>query len=639
MSRPLLTPPRQQPEATITVLLRHRAVRVLLLMLWGVGLSLFIPLASAVFWTVLTVAGALVRMELEQRWFGGPANVRRFDRRFILVSVLTCALWSAAPLLIWFSGKPAAAPVAALYMAACWTLFGMQLRASPPVFAIVTAPLWLAALIMVADAGREGGGPFMAAGMAIYAIALVIQSALASRVANEVDAAEAEHRRLIEKFSLAVDSMDAVAWDVDFRARTLHGGVDMARIYGRVMTFEDVTQAGTPLVHPLDKAGIEEVLAAVTPDAPRASSKHRIIRPDGAIVWLRTTALATFNRRGALVRLSGLTFDITNDKRLELEVLNAVREAEAALAAQRQLLEESLPAPEAPEETDVARTLETSVHHLRTIVTEIAHRDATLARMMDDLARARVAAEAANTAKSQFIANMSHELRTPLNAIIGYGEILEEGARERGDGEAQDDLRRVLAAAQRLLHLINDVLDLSKVEAGRMELSPQSFSVAAMVEDAAATIHPLTQANGTSLSVLCAPDLGEAFTDRFRLSQCLLNLLSNAAKFTRQGAIHVSARRTLVDGLPSLEIAVKDDGVGIADDKIGRLFQPFAQADASVTSAYGGTGLGLVITRRLAQLLGGDVSVESREGAGSTFSLVIPVRLPATESLRSRSAA
>jgi signal transduction histidine kinase len=394
------------------------------------------------------------------------------------------------------------------------------------------------------------------------------------------------------------------------------------------MTWADVLIPGTTWCHPDDRPVLIEAIAGMTPAQPRASADHRVFHPDGGVVWLRTTAIASFNARGGMTAMSGLTFDVSTEKRLELEVLNATREAETALAGQRRLFgDDAGPAADAGADI-VARTLETSVHHLRTIVTEIAVRDETLAQMFADLARARAAAEQASSAKSQFLASMSHELRTPLNAIIGYGELLQESARERGDDEAVADLARVLAAAQRLLHLINDVLDLSRIEAGRMEASAAPFAVAAMIEDAVTTVGPAALAHGNRLVIDAAPDLGEAVTDRFRLGQGLLNLLANAAKFTRDGKITVTARRETRRGGDWIVIAVADTGAGIAPEALAQLFQPFTQADATVASAHGGTGLGLAITRRLARLLGGDVTAASVQGAGATFTLAVPARLP-----------
>jgi CheY-like chemotaxis protein/two-component sensor histidine kinase len=224
---------------------------------------------------------------------------------------------------------------------------------------------------------------------------------------------------------------------------------------------------------------------------------------------------------------------------------------------------------------------------------------------------------------------MSHELRTPLNAIIGYSEILQEEA--EADGRETDiaDIQRVLAAARQLLHLINDILDLSKIESGRMDLSASEFDVAALINEAAATVRPNVEKNGSTLKLEIEADLGVACTDSFKLNQCLLNLLSNAAKFTHDGEIVVQARR---DG-DTLEVAVADTGIGMTGEQVGRLFNAFVQADALTARRYGGTGLGLALTRRIMQMLGGDVTVTSVQGKGSTFTLRFPAQLSASSAL------
>jgi signal transduction histidine kinase len=240
-------------------------------------------------------------------------------------------------------------------------------------------------------------------------------------------------------------------------------------------------------------------------------------------------------------------------------------------------------------------------------------------------------AEAANRAKSQFLANMSHELRTPLNAIIGFGEILEEDARAEGRAQAAQDQRRVLGAARRLLHLINEVLDLSKIEAGRMTLELRRFEARQMTDDVVTTVRPLVEANGNAFVVDIAEGLGLAEGDSFKLSQCLLNLLSNAAKFTQNGAVTLAARRETAPDRDWLVFEISDTGIGIPQDKVARLFEPFTQADSSTTRAYGGTGLGLAITRRFSQLMQGDVSVHSVEGEGSRFTLRVPAQIAETQ--------
>ncbi len=246
-------------------------------------------------------------------------------------------------------------------------------------------------------------------------------------------------------------------------------------------------------------------------------------------------------------------------------------------------------------------------------------------RIQNELSEAKSVAEEANAAKSIFLANMSHELRTPLNAVIGYAEMLDEELSDMGEAEMAADTRKIQSAGKHLLALINDILDLSKIEAGKMELNPETLDVPEVIADVVATISPLMEKNANVFTVDCPDDLGTLWADRMRIRQSLLNLLSNASKFTRNGAVHLGVAASGGE----IFFRVKDSGIGITAEQMAKLFQAFTQADASTTREFGGTGLGLVITRRFCQMMGGDVSVESEAGKGSTFTIRLPIRASA----------
>ncbi|MEG4458030.1 HAMP domain-containing sensor histidine kinase [Microcoleus sp. N9_A1] len=269
-----------------------------------------------------------------------------------------------------------------------------------------------------------------------------------------------------------------------------------------------------------------------------------------------------------------------------------------------------------------------------------------VAEYTEDLHEAKVAAEAANRSKSAFLANMSHELRTPLNAIINYSEMLQEDAQDSGSEDFLPDLEKIQTAGKHLLDMISDILDISKIEAGHVTLYLENFDVATMIEEVMTTAQPLVEKKGNALALKTKGELGTMYADQPKVRQILLNLLSNAAKFTEKGVITIAVERIKIEKSRSakqnknndfqsgsnytsqvLMFRVSDTGIGMTDEQLEQIFKPFTQADASTTRKYGGTGLGLTISQRLCQILGGEISVESEDGKGSTFIVSLPERV------------
>lgn len=255
---------------------------------------------------------------------------------------------------------------------------------------------------------------------------------------------------------------------------------------------------------------------------------------------------------------------------------------------------------------------------------KVEERTEALKRTTEEAQEAKQASEEANKAKSVFLANMSHELRTPLNAIIGYSEMLQEDAEDMGQEDFVADLQKIHGAGKHLLGLINDVLDISKIEAGKMDLFLETIDVAAMVQDVINTIQPLIKKNGNTLTVDCGENLVPMRADVTKIRQALFNLLSNASKFTEHGTITLKVFHEKGGGAGHYIFRVSDTGIGMSPEQVGKLFKAFTQADASTTRKYGGSGLGLAITRHFCRMLGGDVTVESEFGRGSSFTIRIP---------------
>ncbi len=267
---------------------------------------------------------------------------------------------------------------------------------------------------------------------------------------------------------------------------------------------------------------------------------------------------------------------------------------------------------------------------------EVPNRDefgtlaANLNRMNNELSSLYQQIETASRHKSDFLANMSHELRTPLNAIIGYSEMLAEEVEERDQKDLVPDLQKIRASGKHLLALINDILDLSKIEAGKIELVPEIFDISALIEEAANMVKPLIDKNENVLTINRHIELGSMYADITKVRQILYNLLSNACKFTELGTITLDAARERADGSERFSLSVRDTGIGMTGEQMAKLFLPFSQADNQIARKYGGTGLGLAITKQFCEMMGGEIKVNSVFGRGTTFTVMLPLAKEST---------
>ncbi len=373
---------------------------------------------------------------------------------------------------------------------------------------------------------------------------------------------EAALRHSERRFRSLTEASASIVWNTPASGEMQAGQTHWARFTG-----QDVSQYGgwgwLEAVHPDDRAATAQVWGEAVRDTRPYDVEHRVRRHDGEWRWMTARGVPVLDDGGVLDGWVGTHTDITHRKRAEAE-----------------------------------------------------------------LEAARDTAEAANRAKSQFIANMSHELRTPLSAVIGYSEMLEEEVEELGQVQLLGDLKKINSNARHLLSLISDVLDISKIEANRMTVFAETVVVSELVASVASTVDSLVAKKGNTLVVEAEAGLGTLHSDTVKIRQCLFNLLGNAAKFTEGGRITLAVRRERGGGVEGerdwLSFAVRDSGIGMTTEQVGRLFQRFSQADESTTRQYGGTGLGLAITQGFARLLGGDVVVTSQPGHGSTFTLRVP---------------
>lgn len=536
----------------------------------------------------------------------------------ITLDLAQSASLAAAPGIAWFDQSGAGAPLAAAMLAMLCAHTAFSARRGRAYAIAVCAPYAALGLVFL----------FTSISLTAFAATLAVGACVAYVLAAGLHHAHrASHARVqdaewLRQLNMSFSDASSAAWEIDFTRERLSGGDRLAALVGRPVSYRDVVE-GACFAPPEDRALVKSAFAPTHGAVRRIALTHDVVRPDGSRIRIRHHAFVRTTPEGAPIRVTCVSRAGEQAAASPALPQDALNDASTALLSQHEALktlrnELSLPA-------EQGAPLDVLSAGLARILGTLSQGAIDIERGVDELAHARHAAESANLAKSQFLANMSHELRTPLNAIIGYAEMLQEDAQDDGDSATVQDLQRILGAAKHLLSLINEILDLSKIEAGRMDVSAAEFSPCEMLDDVIGTICPVAEQNGNVITLHQNGGGGMANTDAMKLGQCVLNFLSNAAKFTKDGAIDVTCDRRQHNGVEQMFITVRDNGIGMSSEQMSRLFQPFVQADPSITQQYGGTGLGLTITRRFAQLLGGDVSVESKLGEGSTFTVHVPV--------------
>ncbi|MBC7770520.1 MAG: response regulator [Phycisphaerales bacterium] len=583
-----------------------------LMSLLALGLAAAANFALAAIWFGFALIVEETRKGLEARLSSlSPAQARATH---LVLELVSAASLSVAPAMAWYVGGGASAALAVAMLAVLTVNAALNARRGRLQTIVACLPYGVLGLTFVLQ--TEGGA--MTAAMALVTVAFAAAACL--HHAHRASHARVQDAEWVRQLNMSFVGAHSAAWEIDYTRGKLVGAERLSTLLGRSVTAGDMIEKAC-FAPSRDRALVTSAFAPSAGAVRRISIEHDVLRVDGSSVRVRHQGFIRTTPDGAPVRLTCIS-SLADESAAAPSAASAIEphDIEEALAHQTaalKTLSNELSTPLSP-------TAETPVTGLAAMLRALVLRSDAIGRGIDALAHARHAAESANLAKSQFLANMSHELRTPLNAIIGYAEMLQEDVADADDKTTVQDLNRILTAAKHLLSLINEILDLSKIEAGRMEASPAPFEPHEMLDDLIETVRPMAEQNGNAIALMGAAPDGMANTDAMKVRQCVLNLLSNACKFTRDGKIDVGFERREHAGVEQIFITVRDTGIGMSSESLARLFQPFVQADPSITQQYGGTGLGLTITRRLAQLLGGDVLVESKLGQGSVFTLHLP---------------
>ncbi len=584
--------------------------RLTLFAVLALGVAATAGVASATIWL-----GLALLIDEARKAFGAKLSIyspTQARAGHVALDIAVNAALAVAPALAWYAQSGMGGAVAAVLVATLLINGAFSAQRGRMHAVIACAPYALLGLLFLTEAAGFAAAVACAIGLG-YMFAATLYHVHAASHARMQDA------EWVRQLNMSFGDAASAAWEIDFTRQRLAGAQRLSSLLGRAIGYSDVVNNAF-FAPPAERALVNGVFAPTHGAVRRFALEHDMIGADGARIRVRHQGFVRTTPDGAPVRITCVTrrADVavaTTDLGIEALAATAIAAQSAALGTLRNELAAAF------QDESASPTTASIADLISALVTQAS----AIERGVDDLAHTRHEADSANLAKSQFLANMSHELRTPLNAIIGYAEMLQEDAEDSGDATTVQDLNRILSAAKHLLSLINEILDLSKIEAGRMDVVAASFDTHDMLDELIETVRPIAEQNGNVIAILGDALQGDANTDAMKVRQCVLNLLSNAAKFTRNGRIEIEADRRTYNGVEQLFITVRDTGIGMSKEHMSRLFQPFVQADPSITQQYGGTGLGLTITRRLAQLLGGDVTVKSALGEGAAFTLHVPM--------------